>query len=99
MGHVESLLAQLPDDFPCARALQTSMSSGTGCAFSNFHRCRATRTHWWRHQCDDCDPGIVSGTAVLVKAANSNVRVLCGAGVKNGADVAGPLTWELKACF
>ena len=34
------------------------------------------------------DPGIVSGTAAAVKAANPNVRVLCGAGVKNGADVA-----------
>ena len=34
------------------------------------------------------DPGIVSGTAEAVKAANPNVRVLCGAGVKNGADVA-----------
>ena len=34
------------------------------------------------------DPGIVSGTAEVVKASNPNVRVLCGAGVKNGADVA-----------
>jgi triosephosphate isomerase len=34
------------------------------------------------------DPEIVSGTAALVKSVNPNVRVLCGAGVKNGADVA-----------
>ncbi|MEC7435876.1 MAG: triose-phosphate isomerase, partial [Candidatus Thermoplasmatota archaeon] len=32
--------------------------------------------------------GIVSGTADAVKAVNPNVRVLCGAGVKNGDDVA-----------
>ena len=33
-------------------------------------------------------PGIDSGTAAAVKASTPNVRVLCGAGVKNGADVA-----------
>jgi triosephosphate isomerase len=34
------------------------------------------------------DPEIVSGTANLVKSVNPDVRVLCGAGVKNGEDVA-----------
>ena len=34
------------------------------------------------------DPAIVSGTAEAVRAVNPNVRVLCGAGVKNGEDVA-----------
>ena len=34
------------------------------------------------------DPEIVSGTPQVVKQANANVRVLCGAGVKNGEDVA-----------
>ena len=34
------------------------------------------------------DPEIVSGTAAVVKSVNPDVRVLCGAGVKNGADVA-----------
>ena len=34
------------------------------------------------------DPEIVSGTANLVKSVNPDVRVLCGAGVKNGDDVA-----------
>ena len=34
------------------------------------------------------DPSIVSDTVDLVKATNPNVRVLCGAGVKSGQDVA-----------
>lgn len=34
------------------------------------------------------DPGIVSGTVEVVKSVNPEVRVLCGAGVKTGADVA-----------
>jgi len=34
------------------------------------------------------DPGIVSGTVDAVKNINKKIRVLCGAGVKNGKDVA-----------
>jgi triosephosphate isomerase len=34
------------------------------------------------------DPSIVSDTVAAVKAVNPNVRVLCGAGVKSGKDVA-----------
>ncbi len=34
------------------------------------------------------DPGIVSSTVKAVKTINTNVRILCGAGVKNGKDVA-----------
>ena len=34
------------------------------------------------------DPEIISATVAAVKEVNPNVRVLCGAGVKNGADVA-----------
>jgi len=34
------------------------------------------------------DPSIVSGTVEAVKSINPDVRVLCGAGVKNGEDVA-----------
>ena len=34
------------------------------------------------------DPGIVSGTVNALKDINKNVKILCGAGVKNGKDVA-----------
>jgi len=34
------------------------------------------------------DPGIVSGTVQAVKKIDENVSILCGAGVKNGRDVA-----------
>jgi triosephosphate isomerase len=34
------------------------------------------------------DPGIVSGSVKQVKSIDKNIRVLCGAGVKNGNDVA-----------
>ncbi|MDG6228842.1 MAG: triose-phosphate isomerase [Candidatus Thermoplasmatota archaeon] len=33
------------------------------------------------------DPGIVSGTVEAVKVLNKQMKVLCGAGVKNGVDV------------
>ena len=36
----------------------------------------------------NADPAIVSDTVAVVKSVNPGVRVLCGAGVKNGADVA-----------
>ena len=34
------------------------------------------------------DPGIVSGSVEAVELVNKEVMVLCGAGVKNGKDVA-----------
>jgi len=34
------------------------------------------------------DPGVVNGTVDAVKDVDKNVKVLCGAGVKNGKDVA-----------
>ena len=34
------------------------------------------------------DPDIVSSSVEAVKAIDKNVKVLCGAGVKNGKDVA-----------
>jgi len=34
------------------------------------------------------DPGIVSGSVDVVRQVDENVKVLCGAGVKNGKDVA-----------
>ena len=34
------------------------------------------------------DPGIVSGTVEAVKQIDKDVKILCGAGVKNGEDVA-----------
>jgi triosephosphate isomerase len=34
------------------------------------------------------DPGIVSNTVKAVQSINKTVKILCGAGVKNGKDVA-----------
>ena len=34
------------------------------------------------------DPEIVSGTVTEVRQIDKNVKILCGAGVKNGEDVA-----------
>ncbi|MBO5600664.1 MAG: triose-phosphate isomerase, partial [Candidatus Methanomethylophilus sp.] len=38
------------------------------------------------------DPSIVKNTVEQVKAVNPAIRVLCGAGVKNGKDVAAALS-------
>ena len=37
------------------------------------------------------DPSIVSDSVEIVKKIDSGIEVLCGAGVKNGADVAAAL--------
>ena len=89
MGHVESLLAQLPDDFPvCACAADIDEARALAALSPTFIAVEPPELIGGDISVTTADPGIVSGTAEVVKAANSNVRVLCGAGVKNGADVA-----------
>ena len=89
MGHVESLLAQLPDDFPvCACAADIDEARALAALCPTFIAVEPPELIGGDISVTTADPGIVSGTAEVVKAANSNVRVLCGAGVKNGADVA-----------
>ena len=89
LGHVETLLAQLPDDFPvCACAADIDEAKVLAALSPTFIAVEPPELIGGDISVTTADPGIVSGTAEAVKAANPNVRVLCGAGVKNGADVA-----------
>lgn len=89
LGHVETLLAQLPDDFPvCACAADIEEAKALAAISPTFIAVEPPELIGGDISVTTADPGIVSGTAEAVKAANPNVRVLCGAGVKNGADVA-----------
>ena len=89
LGHVERLLAQLPDDFPvCAFAADIDEAKALAALSPTFIAVEPPELIGGDISVTTADPGIVSGTAEAVKAANPNVRVLCGAGVKNGADVA-----------
>ena len=89
LGHVERLLAQLPDDFPvCACAANIDEAKALAALSPTFIAVEPPELIGGDISVTTADPGIVSGTSEAVKAANSNVRVLCGAGVKNGADVA-----------
>ena len=89
LGHVESLLSQLPDDFPvCACAADIDEAKALAALSPTFIAVEPPELIGGDISVTTADPGIVSGTAEAVKASNPNVRVLCGAGVKNGADVA-----------
>lgn len=89
MDHVQVLLSQLPDDFPvcgCAADLEEARSLAE--MGPTFIAVEPPELIGGDVSVTSADPSIVSDTVALVKATNSNVRILCGAGVKNGKDVA-----------
>ena len=89
LDHVETLIAQLPNNFPtCACAADIDEAKALAALSPNFIAVEPPELIGGDISVTTADPGIVSGTAQAVKEANPNVRVLCGAGVKNGADVA-----------
>ena len=89
ISHVENLLSQLPDEFPvCACAADIDEAKALAALSPTFIAVEPPELIGGDISVTTADPGIVSGTAAAVKAANAEVRVLCGAGVKNGADVA-----------
>jgi triosephosphate isomerase len=89
LSHVENLLSQLPDGFPvCACAADIDEAKALAGLSPTFIAVEPPELIGGDISVTTADPGIVSGTAAAVKQANANVRVLCGAGVKNGADVA-----------
>lgn len=89
IDHVASLLDQLPDGFPvCACAADIEEAKALAALSPTFIAVEPPELIGGDISVTTADPAIVSGTAEAVKAANPAVRVLCGAGVKNGADVA-----------
>jgi triosephosphate isomerase len=89
IDHVKNLLAQLPDGFPvCACAADLDEAKALASLGPTMIAVEPPELIGGDISVTYADPEIVSGTANLVKSVNPDVRVLCGAGVKNGEDVA-----------
>lgn len=88
-SHVDALIEQLPEGFPvCACAADIDEARALATLSPTFIAVEPPELIGGDISVTTADPEIVSGTAEAVKSANPDVRVLCGAGVKNGADVA-----------
>ena len=89
MEHVASLKQQLPSDFPmCGCAADVDEAQSLAEIGPTFIAVEPPELIGGDISVTTADPAIVSDTVSVVKSVNANVRVLCGAGVKSGADVA-----------
>ena len=89
MNHVAELLAQLPEGFPtCGCAADLDEARNLAAMGPTFIAVEPPELIGGDVSVTTADPSIVSDTVAVVKATNASVRVLCGAGVKNGEDVA-----------
>ena len=87
--HVRDLMAMLPDDFPiCACAADVDEARALAELGPTFIAVEPPELIGGDISVTTADPAIVSDTVAAVKEVNPNVRILCGAGVKNGQDVA-----------
>ncbi|MAH91499.1 MAG: triose-phosphate isomerase [Euryarchaeota archaeon] len=87
--HVKQLMAMLPDGFPiCACAADVAEARALAELGPTFIAVEPPELIGGDISVTTADPSIVSDTVAAVKEVNPNVRILCGAGVKNGQDVA-----------
>ena len=86
--HVEKLMSMLPENFPiCACAADVDEAIALAKLGPTFIAVEPPELIGGDISVTTADPAIVSDTVAAVKSTNPDVRVLCGAGVKNGADV------------
>ena len=89
LSHVEELMKILPDNFPiCACAADVEEAKALAALGPTFIAVEPPELIGGDISVTSADPSIVSDTVAAVKSVNPNVRILCGAGVKNGEDVA-----------
>jgi triosephosphate isomerase len=89
IDHVANLMEMLPDGFPiCACAADVEEARALAKLGPTFIAVEPPELIGGDISVTTADPAIVSDTVAAVKEVNPNVRVLCGAGVKNGQDVA-----------
>lgn len=89
LEHVEQLLSMLPEGFPvCACAADVHEARALAALNPTYIAVEPPELIGGDISVTTADPSIVSDTVAAVKAVNPKVRVLCGAGVKNGRDVA-----------
>ena len=87
--HVTKLINMLPEGFPvCACAADVEEAKTLAKIGPTFIAVEPPELIGGDISVTTADPSIVSDTVAAVKQVNPNVRVLCGAGVKNGQDVA-----------
>ena len=88
IGHVQQLMQQLPENFPmCACAADVEEAHQLAELGPTFIAVEPPELIGGDISVTTADPAIVSDTVNAVRAINPNVRVLCGAGVKDGKDV------------
>ena len=88
MNHVKGLMQQLTDEFPiCACAADVEEAHRLAELGPTFIAVEPPELIGGDISVTTADPAIVSDTVAAVRNINSNVRVLCGAGVKDGKDV------------
>ena len=88
IGHVQQLMQQLPDEFPmCACAADVQEAHRLADLGPTFIAVEPPELIGGDISVTTADPAIVSDTVNAVRAINPHVRVLCGAGVKDGKDV------------
>lgn len=86
--HVQQLMQQLPDEFPmCACAADVDEAHQLAELGPSFIAVEPPELIGGDISVTTADPAIVSDTVNAVHAINPQVRVLCGAGVKDGKDV------------
>ena len=86
--HVQQLMQQLPDEFPmCACAADVEEAHQLAELGPTFIAVEPPELIGGDISVTTADPAIVSDTVNAVRAINPHVRVLCGAGVKDGKDV------------
>ena len=86
--HVQKLIQQLPDEFPmCACAADVDEAHRLADLGPSFIAVEPPELIGGDISVTTADPAIVSDTVNAVRAINPQVRVLCGAGVKDGKDV------------
>ena len=86
--HVQQLMQQVPDEFPmCACAADVDEAHRLAELGPSFIAVEPPELIGGDISVTTADPAIVSDTVNAVRAINPQVRVLCGAGVKDGKDV------------
>ena len=86
--HVQQLMQQLPHEFPmCACAADVHEAHQLAELGPTFIAVEPPELIGGDISVTTADPAIVSDTVNAVRAINPQVRVLCGAGVKDGKDV------------
>ncbi len=87
--HVAMLLDQVPEGFEvCACAADIDEAMAMAALVPNYVAVEPPELIGGDTSVTNADPDIVSDTAAAVREVSEEVEILCGAGVKTGADVA-----------